>query len=98
MTCQIENLYPDQFEYKRIVIADMGEQKIIEFFPEAVEFIDQALARKEPILVHCMAGQSRSASCLIAYLMQKRKMKFTEALSFAQQKRPSVMPNHGFIN
>ena len=56
MTCQIENLYPDQFEYKRIVIADMGEQKIIEFFPEAVEFIDQAMARKEPILVHCMAG------------------------------------------
>ena len=75
----------------------MGEQKIIEFFPEGVWFIDQAMIKKEPILIHCMAGQSRSASCLIAYLMQKRNMKFGQALAYVQSKRPSVMPNHGFI-
>ena len=45
-----------------------------------------------------MAGQSRSASMVLAYLMKKREMSFSDALDFVKVKRPSVSPNPGFIN
>lgn len=48
------------------------------------------------VLVHCYAGVSRSASCVIAYLMQERGMKFQEAFAFASKKRPVIFPNMGF--
>ena len=42
-----------------------------------------------------MAGVSRSATIVIAYLMWKKKMKFDEAFSFVQKKR-TIVPNYGF--
>ena len=43
-----------------------------------------------------MAGASRSATIVIAYLMQIKRWKFNEALAFAKKKRPIVFPNDGF--
>jgi protein-tyrosine phosphatase len=48
------------------------------------------------VLVHCYAGVSRSATCVIAYLMQEKHMGFEEAFSFASKKRPVIFPNMGF--
>ena len=43
-----------------------------------------------------MAGASRSATIIIAYLMWKKKMKYYDALDFVQKKRFIVDPNDGF--
>lgn len=48
------------------------------------------------ILVHCYAGVSRSASCVIAFLMQECGLTFLEAMTFVRKKRPIVFPNFGF--
>lgn len=48
------------------------------------------------MLVHCQAGVSRSASVVIAFIIKKFKVDFTEALSFVQSKRKAVNPNQGF--
>lgn len=42
-------------------------------------------------------GKSRSATCVIAYLMQKHHISVSEALSQVQQARPIVEPNEGFM-
>ncbi|CAD8086968.1 unnamed protein product [Paramecium primaurelia] len=48
------------------------------------------------VLVHCMAGISRSATCVIAYLMYQNKWVFEKTLKFVKSKRPCVNPNEGF--
>ena len=49
------------------------------------------------VLVHCVAGISRSASVVLAYLMWKENMSFEEALEYLKGLRPIVEPNDGFV-
>lgn len=47
--------------------------------------------------VHCAAGQSRSSTVVMAYLLTYVKIKSEQkALSYAQKRRPMVKPNDGF--
>ncbi|KAI8971469.1 protein-tyrosine phosphatase-like protein, partial [Mycotypha africana] len=87
-----------EFSHKIIPISDNPEANIIQHFPETEAFIDEALAKNENILVHCLAGVSRSPTILTAYLMSKRRMRWKAALALIKQKRPFVCPNPGFIN
>ncbi len=48
------------------------------------------------MLVHCYAGVSRSASCVIAFLMQECGLTFIEAMAYVRKKRSIVFPNFGF--
>jgi dual specificity phosphatase 12 len=41
-------------------------------------------------------GVSRSASCVIMFIMKKFKLGFKDALEFVKAKRPIVDPNDGF--
>ena len=43
-----------------------------------------------------MAGLSRSATIVIAYLMWSQKWKFADALDYVVKRRPLVCPNDGF--
>lgn len=63
---------------------------------EGVDFIKTAITKEEPVLVHCNAGVSRSASFVIAYFIREEGMTFREALTHVVTRRPSVMPNLGF--
>ena len=56
----MNNLFPDDFEYKQIVVQDSIYSNIRVFLPEAVNFIDYAVQNhsKGGILVHCQKGQS----------------------------------------
>ena len=65
-------------------LEDSNIANILPILPEAVEFIDQALTNNGKVLVHCIAGVSRSASCVIAYLMAKNKMNYENAYFFVQ--------------
>ena len=83
----------DGFNQKIIQIDDIGSRNIIKYFGECLNFIDG----NEKVLVHCMAGVSRSATIIIAYIMWKKKMKYDDVLNFVKQKRPIVDPNEGFV-
>ena len=88
------NYKSEEFIHKRFEIDDDEHQNIIQYFGECLNFIKG----KEKVLVHCMAGASRSATIVIAYLMWTNKWKFNEALEFVTKKRPIVCPNDGFQN
>ena len=55
----------DEFTHKRFKVMDDEHQNIIQYFGECLKII----LGEEKILVHCMAGASRSATIVIAYLM-----------------------------
>ncbi|GAA5815634.1 hypothetical protein MFLAVUS_009146 [Mucor flavus] len=89
---------PDEYVHKIIAITDNPEANIIRYFPEAIEFISNAVNNQEPILVHCLAGISRSPTVVTAYLMATRRLRYKAALAIIKQTRPFVTPNPGFIN
>lgn len=55
---------------RKVHMVDHSDHDITKAFPECVVFILNALQRGEGVLVHCRMGVSRSASVVIAFLMQ----------------------------
>ncbi|CAG9326136.1 unnamed protein product [Blepharisma stoltei] len=100
LTCckEIDPIYPNDFIYKKLDITDTIDSEISVYFEEAIEFIDSAIDNKGSILVHCIMGQSRSTTIVIAYLMKKKGISAKKALAFLKQKHRDTMPNAGFIN
>eukprot|EP00347_Sterkiella_histriomuscorum_P018198 403346415 len=64
-------------------------------FTNCIEFIKNATS-KGKVLVHCYAGISRSASVVIAFLMQEHSKSFFDAMSHVRKRRPIIFPNPGF--
>ena len=85
--------YPIEIEHKLIYINDLPRENIIKYFGECLLFIDD----NKKVLVHCMAGSSRSATIVIAYLMWKNQLDFKETVKFVEQIRPCINPNYGFV-
>lgn len=91
----IKPFYAKDFVYKVISVTDTQNTNLIRHIPASIAFIQEAIS-KGAVLVHCYAGVSRSATVVLAYLMQNRGMSFQEAFAFASKKRPVIFPNMGF--
>ncbi|KAM6151633.1 dual specificity protein phosphatase 9 [Rhynchocyon petersi] len=85
------------FHYKQIPISDHWSQNLSQFFPEAIDFIDQALSQNLGVLVHCLAGVSRSVTVIVAYLMQKHHFSLNDAYDLVKRKKASISPNFNFM-
>lgn len=96
VTTEVECSFPDKFIYKRIPIADLPSTRIVPYFDEAFEFINECRAQGGCVLSHCYYGNSRSASFVIAYLIATEQMRYREALEYLHILRPDVHPNDGF--
>ncbi|XP_070594734.1 dual specificity protein phosphatase 7 [Erythrolamprus reginae] len=86
-----------EFKYKQIPISDHWSQNLSQFFPEAITFIDEARSKKCGILVHCLAGISRSVTVTVAYLMQKLNLSLNDAYDFVKRKKSNISPNFNFM-
>ena len=82
----------DNFIQKIVTIRDSPVDNIIRYLGDCLNFIDG----NEKVLVHCMAGKSRSATIVIAYIMWTQKKNFQDAMNLVSQKRPSIFLNFGF--
>ncbi|XP_055549727.1 dual specificity protein phosphatase MPK-4 [Wyeomyia smithii] len=83
---------------KYIQASDVPREDLIRHFEDTNKFIGDSLAEERNILVHCYFGVSRSATIVIAYLMEKYKLSYEAALHRVKSKRRFIMPNPGFIN
>ena len=90
-------LCSEGFATLRIAVADYPSEPLVEHFDEAVAFIDSAVQAGNGCLVHCAAGQSRSVSCVCAWLIKRRGMSADEALAFVKKARRCASPNLGFV-
>ncbi|KAM4651826.1 dual specificity protein phosphatase 7 [Discoglossus pictus] len=86
-----------EFKYKQIPISDHWSQNLSQFFPDAISFIDEARTKKCGILVHCLAGISRSVTVTVAYLMQKLNLSLNDAYDFVKRKKSNISPNFNFM-
>ena len=81
--------------YHDVPIADPDE-RLSEFLPDVVAFIDEA-RRRGPVLLHCVAGISRSPALAICYLHERHGMSLLAALVHVQSRRPVADPHPLFL-
>jgi len=88
--------FPKLFTYHHIDIEDEPDVNIMIHFNTCIDFILKALQKRGVVLVHCMAGVSRSSSVVIAYLMCQHKWPYQNAFKHTEKHRPMIYPNLGF--
>lgn len=66
-------------------------------FEDITDLIHEYIRKDKTVLVHCMAGISRSATITIAYLMKFKNMTLKEAIIFVKERRPIICPNRNFV-
>src|SRR5207248_2076018 len=59
-------------------------------------FIDNVVQNNDKILIHCMAGVSRSVSVVVYYLMKKTGMGYNKAYDQVKNIRSVANPNNSF--
>ncbi len=60
------------------------------YFDQSNNFIEEERKRTN-VLVHCMAGVSRSVALVIAYLIRHSNMSYDDAFAFVKSRRKIVI-------
>ncbi|XP_051155474.1 dual specificity protein phosphatase 3-like [Leptopilina boulardi] len=96
--CRTDKYYyiDTPIKYLGLPILDVPSQDISQYFQTAADFIEDALKSGGKIYVHCLVGVSRSATCVLAFLMIKRNMLAADAIKIVRQGR-DIHPNEGFL-
>lgn len=111
---------PDKLElYKKLDIIyvhineyDSPIANLYKYFDKTHELIQYNINKNNNVLVHCMAGISRSATIVIAHLMKAHALKLKiensvdsipysilpGIIHYVKCKRPCIEPNQGFVN
>lgn len=91
------NHFPEFFEYLNLPVEDRVYADISQHFGKALQFIEHARGEGCSVLVHCRAGISRSATVIMAYLIQYYQYSLEEAFDFIKLKHPYISPNFNFM-
>ncbi|XP_062860514.1 dual specificity protein phosphatase 8 [Trichomycterus rosablanca] len=83
--------------FLRIPVNDSYCEKLLPWLEKSNEFIDKAKVSNSRVIVHCLAGISRSATIVIAYIMKTMCLSSDDAYRFVKDRRPSISPNFNFL-
>jgi len=97
VTSHVPLYHSEQFQYCHLPADDTQKQNLLEYFDRAYSFIHNAIDNNEKVLVHCVAGISRSPAIVIGFLMRYAKMNMNDAYNFVKRKRSIVSPNLNFM-
>jgi len=84
-------------KYYGFHVDDLPHCDISRYFSRTTDFINSAVTGGGLVVVNCYMGLSRSASCVLAYLITKQGMSLSKALDYVKKSR-AVRPNEGFLN
>ena len=82
--------------YLGLTLWDSPLCNILPHLGVAADYINTVLSANKKIMVSCQMGVSRSASCVMAYMMVYQDMPAMEALRAIRRSR-DVRPNDGFL-
>ncbi|XP_041454824.1 dual specificity protein phosphatase 22-like [Lytechinus variegatus] len=88
-------LRPDK-EYLCFSADDAPGQNLIQFFGESNNFIHKCRLEGGNVLIHCLAGVSRSVTLTVAYMMTVTDYKWEDCLRAVKTCRTVAHPNFGF--
>lgn len=80
----------------QICVEDAESADLSAHFDTVADRIAREARRGGRSLVHCVAGVSRSASLVLAYLVKHGRMTLAEAYDHVRAIRPCISPNTGF--
>ncbi|XP_002025603.2 dual specificity protein phosphatase 22 [Drosophila persimilis] len=84
--------------YLCVMASDMPDQNLAQYFSVCNDFIHAARLREGNVLIHCLAGMSRSVTVAVAYIMTSTHLNWKEALKVVRAGRTVANPNTGFQN
>uniref|UniRef100_D8QE41 protein-tyrosine-phosphatase n=1 Tax=Schizophyllum commune (strain H4-8 / FGSC 9210) TaxID=578458 RepID=D8QE41_SCHCM len=90
----------ETFLRHQILLDDDEQSDILTHFLPSISFIQSELDKGRGVLVHCVAGMSRSVTIVAAYLMYTYKLRPGEAIEIIRHRREGaveVAPNPGFL-
>lgn len=82
--------------YLCVMAADTPDQNLSQYFSVCNDFIHAARLREGNVLIHCLAGMSRSVTVAVAYIMTATNLSWKEALKVVRAGRAVANPNIGF--
>lgn len=89
----VPNYHEHGVTYLNLGVQDFGQDAgISRVFDNAFAFLREAEANNEPVLVHCAAGANRSATIVIAYLMNSRHLTLIESWKEVKSQRRGIVP------
>jgi protein-tyrosine phosphatase len=84
VSAQVPNYFEDHFLYCNISLIDTETEAVRPHLRRAFEFLNDALRVNGRVLVHCVAGVSRSVTIAVAYLMYRKKLWLRDVLKLAR--------------
>ncbi|XP_076030511.1 dual specificity protein phosphatase 22-like isoform X2 [Oratosquilla oratoria] len=84
-------------EYLCIIASDSPGQNLTQYFPICNDFIHTARLNGGAVLIHCLAGMSRSVTVAVVYVMCVTSLSWRDALKAVRGARNVANPNVGFL-
>ncbi|XP_041878600.1 protein phosphatase Slingshot homolog 3 isoform X1 [Corvus kubaryi] len=94
---EIDNFFPALFTYMNVRVYDEEAAELLPHWNDTFLFLSRVRAAGGRALVHCRMGLSRSAATVLAYAMKEFGWSLERALRHVRHRRPSVLPNPGFM-
>ncbi|MCO5569705.1 hypothetical protein L7F22_023421 [Adiantum nelumboides] len=79
-----------------VPLLDSPNEDILGVMQPCFKFIDEG-REKGNVLVHCMAGKSRSAAVVVAYLMRSMGWSLKQAMETLNRRYKKASPNEGYM-
>ena len=92
----LDTVHEEHFMYLRSDLDDDEDEDVVAAFDEAFRFIEDAKMIGGAVLVHCVAGMSRSVAIAVAWLVYGENVSLVNALNMVRGRRPVALPNVGF--
>ena len=84
--------------YIHIDAPDIPSYNISQHFDKLLEIIHDGILVNKKVFVHCVAGISRSATIVLAYMIKKTQTPLEVALTFMRfSRKQRTEPNEGFM-
>ena len=97
---ELSQPWPEEFTRLHVSVRDDESEDLTPHFDKCSDFIDGARKGGGGVLVHCLAGASRSVAVVCAYMMRSAEppgaLSAADALRHVQEARPWANPNPAF--